>query len=109
MVRSQGALLHSCERYSAGAGSVGSADQCGTRSGQEVRIAVDTRDAVGAADLHEGGCIVVGFDSTENQAGVTYAMTTFAPGGLAERSNAVVLKTIILATGSGVRIPHPPQ
>ena len=33
---------------------------------------------------------------------------TFALGGMAEWSNAAVLKTVVRASGPGVRIPLPP-
>ena len=35
--------------------------------------------------------------------------TNFAPGGMAEWSNAAVLKTVVRASGPGVRIPLPPH
>lgn len=35
--------------------------------------------------------------------------TFAAHGGMAERSNATVLKTVVLVTVPGVRIPLPPQ
>ena len=35
--------------------------------------------------------------------------TNFAPGGMAEWSNAAVLKTVVRFRGPGVRIPLPPQ
>lgn len=36
-------------------------------------------------------------------------LANFAPGGMAERSIAAVLKTVDPARGPGVRIPLPPQ
>ena len=40
---------------------------------------------------------------------ITFAEASMIKGGMAERSNAAVLKTVVPSRVPGVRIPFPPQ